>query len=525
MSLQLFNYYSKQLEKFTSLTPGRVGMYVCGPTVYGDPHLGHARCAVVFDILFRYLQYSQYTVRYVRNITDVGHLEDEVEEQGEDKLVKQSKLENKEPMELAQYYTNSYHLALSFLNVLPPSIEPLATGHIPEQLECISRLVDTGAAYVMNGSVYFNLENFLSAHKEIYGSLSGVSVENMKSRTQDIAFQQEKKCALDFALWKQAEPSHIMKWRSPWAENGFPGWHTECAVMSEKYLGIPFDIHGGGIDLQFPHHEAEIAVSYSQHGKVPAKYWIYNNLITIEHQKMSKSLGNFITINDCFSGTHSKLSKGYSPGALRFFLLRSHYRNVLDFTDEALQGAERGLQKLQHLLRNIEQTVILRYFPLHGSSTKGNSEVDSESIKNKLSQCNFFNESSKVLIEAAQRVSGQARDYLQELETHMNNDLDTPASIATLFALAKQIEQQRENDEEDEELLLVFYVFCSLVLGLCTERENVNKYKMLIEACIELRKKAREEKNFKFADYLRDILLQANIVIKDRKDGSSFWEF
>ncbi len=492
-------------------------MYVCGPTVYGEAHLGHARSAVVFDLLYRYLQYSSYAVRYVRNITDVGHLENELEEEGEDKLVKQSKIENKEPMELAQFYSNSFRASLTDLNVLSPSIEPLATGHIPEQLEYITKLIDCKMAYVSNGSVYFDMEQFLRTHAQIYGSLSRVSVKDMQESLHH-GFQQDKKSSLDFALWKKADENHIMKWNSPWTSAGFPGWHTECIAMSEKYLGIPFDIHGGGLDLQFPHHEAEIAQAYSLHQEVPARFWIYNNMITIKHQKMSKSLGNFITLDQCFSGEHAMLHKAYSPNVLRFFLLRSHYRSILDFTDESLQGAEKGLDRLLAVLKKVQDRVLSVYLPA------GAKEKTFRASSNKT----YLDAQMLTLMDACKKVQGKAGELRISLEQHMNNDLDSPALIAELFVLAKRLEATTDttnSTEQEDEVFLVFYVFCSLVLGLDARETNNNEWNSIVDTLMVLRKKAREEKNFAFSDYIRDALLKAKIKIKDRKDGTSYWEY
>ena len=530
MSLQLYNYYKRIMEPFVPIAQNTVGMYVCGPTVYGSPHLGHARSSIIFDTLYRYLQYLGYTVRYVRNITDVGHLEDEVQEQGEDKLIKQSILEKKEPMELAQFYTSKYHQALRYLNVLYPSIEPLATGHIPEQLESIDTLLELGFAYEVQGSVYFDMQKFLAKHTKVYGALSGVSVEDMQNSIEKSVHNNEKKYSLDFALWKKADAIHLMKWRSKWTEHGFPGWHTECAVMSEKYLGIPFDIHGGGLDLQFPHHEAEIAQVYTLHNTLQANYWIYNNLITINHQKMSKSLGNFITLEDCFTGNHEKLTKGYSANVLRFFLLRSHYRSILDFTDDALQGTEKGLKKILNLLCNIEHKVLQHIFSVNKESKQEKIALIYSQLKNNFSYYAtnlFFDDIHKTLIEAMYSIrekTGKAKEYLEELEHHMNNDMDTPAAIATLFAIDKYIEKLLEEEKEDIDSMVVFYVFCTVLLGLRTNQEATQTFNHLIDSIVEMRTKARADKNFALSDYLRDILLSANITIKDRKDGSSYWD-
>ena len=340
--LLVYNSLTRKKEVFEPLNPPFVGMYVCGPTVYGDPHLGHARAAIVFDVVYRYLQYLGYKVRYVSNITDVGHLENDSDE-GEDKIAKKARLEQLEPMEIAQKYTIRYQDAVRMLNVLPPSIQPRATGHIPEQLEFVEKILNSGYAYEVNGSVYFDVEKYNKKYH--YGKLSGRRLEELYEGTRELEGQSEKKHPFDFALWKKADPKHIMKWKSPWSE-GFPGWHLECSVMSTKYLGEQFDIHGGGMDLQFPHHECEIAQSVAAYGKEPVKYWMHNNLITINGQKMSKSLNNFITLFELFEGKSDLLEKAYSPMTVRFFILQAHYRSPLDFSNEALKSAEKGFKRL-----------------------------------------------------------------------------------------------------------------------------------------------------------------------------------
>jgi cysteinyl-tRNA synthetase len=339
--LKLYNTLSRTKEQFQPIKPPFVGMYVCGPTVYGDAHLGHARPAVVFDVLHRYLLHLHYKVRYVRNVTDVGHLEQDADE-GEDKIAKKARLEKLEPMEIAQYFTNAYRRDISILNVLAPSIEPQASGHIPEQIAMVEEILRKGLAYEVGGSVYFDVEKY--AKTEHYGKLSGRVIEDLLSGTRDLDGQGEKRSPLDFALWKKAAPEHIMRWESPWSE-GFPGWHLECSAMSAKYLGEHFDIHGGGMDLLFPHHECEIAQSKTCHGHEPAKYWVHNNMITINGQKMGKSLGNFITLQELFSGSHAILERPYSPMTLRFFILQAHYRSTLDFSNEALLAASKGYKK------------------------------------------------------------------------------------------------------------------------------------------------------------------------------------
>ena len=336
--LKVYNTLTRQKEVFEPLSPPHVGMYVCGPTVYGDPHLGHARSAIVFDIVFRYLKHHGYKVRYVRNITDVGHLENDGD-MGEDKIAKKARLEQLEPMEIVQIYTDQYHKNMAQLNLLNPSIEPRASGHIIEQIEMIQKLLKKDLAYEVKGSIYFNVVAYDASNN--YGKLSGRKIEELMKNTRKLEGQEDKKNPFDFALWKKAQPEHIMKWPSPWSL-GFPGWHLECSVMGAKYLGTPFDIHGGGLDLLFPHHECEIAQSQAANDTDPVKYWLHNNMITINSQKMSKSLGNFITLDELFTGSHNALEQAYSPMTVRFFILQAHYRGTLDFSNKALQAAEKG---------------------------------------------------------------------------------------------------------------------------------------------------------------------------------------
>ena len=349
--LLIYNTLSRKKEIFKPLNPPNVGLYVCGPTVYGDAHLGHARPAITFDLLYRYLKYLGYKVRYVRNITDVGHLENDADE-GEDKVGKKARLEQLEPMEIVQYYMNRYHLNMQLLNVLPPGLEPMASGHIIEQQEMVKKILDAGYAYESNGSVYFDVIKYSSHHP--YGKLSGRKTDELLSNTRELEGGDEKRNPLDFALWKKANPGHLMKWPSVWGE-GFPGWHIECSAMSEKYLGKTFDIHGGGMDLLFPHHECEIAQTVAANGKESVRYWMHNNMITIGGQKMGKSLGNFITLDELFTGSHKILSKKYSPMTIRFFILQAHYRGTLDFSNEALQAAEKGFLRLMEALDNISK--------------------------------------------------------------------------------------------------------------------------------------------------------------------------
>ena len=389
-NLVIYNTRTRKKEKFVPVTPGRVGMYVCGPTVYGDPHLGHARPAITFDVLFRYLKHLGYKVRYVRNITDVGHLEHDADE-GEDKIEKKARLEQLEPMEVAQYYTNRFHAAMHALNVEDPSIEPHATGHIIEQEQLVGEILGNGMAYESNGSVYFDIEAYNKKHR--YGVLSGRNLDDVINESRELAGAGEKKNKVDFALWKKAQPEHIMHWPSKWSE-GFPGWHTECVAMGRKYLGSHFDIHGGGLDLVFPHHECEIAQAVASQGDEMVKYWMHNNMITIEGQKMGKSLGNFITLEQFFTGNHPKLTSAYSPMTIRFFILQAHYRSTVDFSNEALQSSRKGLERL----------------------LAGYAELD----------------------RLAAAPDGQVtKDYVEELKGKcydaMNDDLNTPVVIGLLF--------------------------------------------------------------------------------------------
>jgi len=363
--IQIYNTLTRKKEVFTPLVPGKVGLYVCGPTVYGPPHLGHARSAITFDLIFRFLKQIGYKVRYVRNITDVGHLVADADE-GEDKIEQQAKLDELEPMEVVQIYTNLFHKAMDMLNVESPSIEPHASGHIIEQIEEVKKILDSGYGYESNGSVYFDVEKFASENE--YGKLSGRKIEDLISNTRVLDGQIEKHSGLDFAIWKKAQPEHIMRWPSPWSD-GFPGWHIECTAMSTKYLGETFDIHGGGMDLTFPHHEAEMAQAQAAHGKPAVRYWMHNNMITLNGQKMGKSLGNAISLEQFFSGNHPLLEKSYSPMTIRFFMLQAHYRSTLDFSNEALQASEKGLERLMNAVAKIES------LPVSDSSTLNIAEL------------------------------------------------------------------------------------------------------------------------------------------------------
>ncbi|MCL2290746.1 MAG: cysteine--tRNA ligase [Bacteroidetes bacterium] len=482
---QLYNTLFKQKELFEPIVPGRVGLYVCGPTVYGEPHLGHARPAITFDILFRYLTHIDYKVRYVRNITDVGHLENDADE-GEDKIAKKARLEQLEPMEVAQFYIDSYHHAMDKLNVLRPSIEPRASGHIIEQIEVIEQILDKGYAYISNGSVYFDVPKYNIDFG--YGKLSGRILEEMISNTRELDGQDEKRHPADFALWKKAAPEHIMQWRSPWSD-GFPGWHIECTAMSTKYLGDHFDIHGGGMDLLFPHHESEVCQATVVHGKESVKYWMHNNMITINGQKMGKSLGNFITLNQFFIGSHPMLERAYLPMTIRYFILQAHYRGTVDFSNDALIAAEKGLQKL----------------------------YAAEKLLDKL--------------PAKEKSDENITACIQRCYDAMNDDLNTPKLIAELFDAVRIINSVKENHisltKEDIELLKTnFRLFFFDILGLLPEENSANNNEIvdgLMKMIVEIRQEAKLNKNWAVADAIRNHLTVLGITIKDTKEGA-VWE-
>ncbi|WKN31281.1 cysteine--tRNA ligase [Porifericola rhodea] len=484
------NSYTRQKEKFEPLHPTHIGMYVCGPTVYGDPHLGHARSAITFDIVARYFRFLGYTVRYVRNITDVGHLEDEVQGAGEDKIAKKARLEQLEPMEVVQMYTNRYHDAIAHLNVIPPSIEPSASGHIPEQIEIIQQIIKNGYGYEVNGSVYFDLERY--AKEQPYGRLSGKILEDLKAGSRDTQGLGEKRSPHDFALWKKANPEHIMRWNSPWGE-GFPGWHIECTTMCTKYLGEEFDIHGGGLDLQFPHHEAELAQSYGATQKNPVRYWMHNNLVSIDGQKMSKSLGNFITLEQLFSGNHPKLEQAYSPMTVRFFILQAHYRSPSDFSNQALQAAEKGLQRLMNTMSYLDK--------LKHEANNIDEELDKE-IKALSYSC----------------------------YEHMSDDFNTAKTIASLFDMSskinafynKQLDLSTISSEAFELLLSTFKSFVEDVLGLLSEKDDQGeRVDSLVKLFIELRSEAKNQKDYATADKIRDQLSAIGVQLKDEKGGGT----
>jgi len=480
-NLLIYNSLSRTTQKFEPINPPYVGMYVCGPTVYGPAHLGHARPAVTFDLIFRYLRYLGYKVRYVRNITDVGHLEHDADE-GDDKIAKKAKLENLEPMEVVQTYTEDYHKNMRLLNCLPPSIEPHASGHIIEQQQLIDKILANGYAYESNGSVYFDIKKY--AEKYRYGKLSGRNVEDLLEKTRTLDGQDEKRNQCDFALWKKASPAHIMHWPSKWSE-GFPGWHLECTAMSTKYLGEYFDIHGGGMDLQFPHHECEIAQSVGALGHDAVKYWVHNNMITINGKKMGKSLGNAMTLEQFFAGEHELLEQPYSPMTVRFFILQAHYRSTLDFSNEALQASEKGLEKLLSAVKAL----------------------------NSLS----FGKTSSFSVSELKEKCFDA----------LNDDFNTPVMISYLFEGVKHInlikDGKKSLTEADlNELKKLYNDLCFEILGLKDETaksDNSEVIGNLVDMIQQLRKNAKQEKNYALSDKLREDLNRAGVKIKDTKDG------
>lgn len=481
----IYNSLTRKKEEFIPINFPFVGMYVCGPTVYGDPHLGHARPAITFDLLFRYLKHSGYKVRYIRNITDVGHLENDADE-GEDKIAKKAKIEQLEPMEIAEYYTYRYHQAMELLNVLRPSIEPRASGHIIEQIEMTKKIIESGYAYESNGSIYFDVLKYNKKYN--YGKLSGRVLDDLYSNTRELEGQHEKRNSFDFALWKKANPEHIMRWQSPWSD-GFPGWHLECSVMGHKYLGEKFDIHGGGMDLLFPHHECEIAQNTVAIGENSIKYWIHNNMITINGQKMGKSLGNFITLEQLFTGNHPLLQQAYSPMTIRFFILQAHYRSTLDFSNEALQAAEKGLSKI----------------------LKGSEIIE----KLKISDSSDFN----------------AQEFADKCYDAINDDLNSPMVIANLFEALKTINSIENGiikiDKTNYEILKNTYnTFLFDILGIKPEnKQNQNNelLKKVVDILLNIRLQAKKEKNFSTSDHIRDELTKLGFKIKDTKDGFE-WE-
>lgn len=486
-TLLIYNTLSRSKERFEPLHAPNVGMYVCGPTVYGDPHLGHARPAITFDILFRYLKHLGYKVRYVRNITDVGHMEHDADD-GDDKIEKKARLEQLEPMEVAQYYTNRYHTAMNALNVLPPSIEPQATGHIIEQEELVKQILDNGYAYESNGSIYFDIEKYNKDHK--YGILSGRSLENIVNESRSLAGVGEKRHQADFALWKRAMPEHIMRWPSPWSD-GFPGWHCECTAMGRKYLGNHFDIHGGGMDLVFPHHECEIAQAVASQGDQMVRYWMHNNMITINGQKMGKSLGNFITLEQFFTGSHDSLEQAYSPMTIRFFILSAHYRSTVDFSNDALKASEKGLERLMNGLSDLDRVPV-----------------------------------SDTCDEATDQFVKQLR---QRCYDAMNDDFQTQLVISYLFEACHVVNTLLDHKARIcadclKELSDTMRLFAFDLLGLKPENGDNNEareeaYGKVVDMVLSLRAKAKADKDWTTSDKIRDALADAGFEVKDTKDG------
>lgn len=485
--LKIYNSLTRQKESFKPINEGYVGMYVCGPTVYSNVHLGNVRTFLSFDLVYRYFKHLNYKVRYVRNITDAGHLENDADE-GEDRIAKRARLEEIEPMEVVQMYTLDFHSILNKFNFLPPSIEPTATGHIIEQIELIKTILDKGLAYEVNGSVYFDVLRFNDSYK--YGKLSGRDIEDLIHNTRSLDGQSDKKNPQDFALWKKAEPRHIMRWPSPWSD-GFPGWHLECTAMSTKYLGKRFDIHGGGMDLKFPHHECEIAQAEASYGKSPVNYWMHANMLTLNGQKMAKSTGNFILPDEMFSGENEILSKPFAPSVVRFFMLQAHYRSILDFSSTALEASEKGFFKL------MDAITLLDKIPT-ASKTQG-FEID----------------------------SWKANCYKA-----LNDDFNSPILIAELFNAVKFINQVKDGNAFITEIDLVnlktsIYTFTFDILGLknlsnSTTTDPTNKLSKVIEVLIGLRAEARANKNFELSDQIRDQLAAIGVQLKDGKEGTTF---
>lgn len=483
-TLQIYNTLSAKKEVFKPISEGAIGMYVCGPTVYSNVHLGNVRTFMSFDMIFRYFKHLDYKVRYVRNITDAGHLENDAD-QGEDRIAKKARLEQIEPMEVVQRYTVDFHTILNTFNFLPPSIEPTATGHIVEQIEIIKSILDKGFAYEANGSIYFDVLKYNEAHH--YGILSGRNIEDLIHNTRGLDGQSDKKNPQDFALWKKAEPQHIMRWPSPWS-NGFPGWHLECTAMSTKYLGENFDIHGGGMDLKFPHHECEIAQAKAWHNHSPVNYWMHANMLTLNGQKMAKSTGNNILPAEILSGKNDKLTKGFSPSVVRFFMMQAHYRSILDFSNEALLASEKGFLKLMEAvtsLSKIEATEVVNDFDV---------------------------------------IKWKSNCYAA-----MNDDFNTPILIAELFSAVKHINQIKDNKASINNSSLAVLTetmqqFVFDILGLKTAVSNDQNHKLgeTIELLIKMRNEARAQKDFALSDKIRDELIGIGIQLKDGKDGTTF---
>ena len=484
-SLIIYNTLTRRKERFVPLHAPHVGMYVCGPTVYGDAHLGHARPAITFDLLFRYLTHLGYKVRYVRNITDVGHLEHDADD-GEDKIAKKARLEQVEPMEVVQYYTIRYHHAMEALNVLPPSIEPHASGHIIEQIELVKKILENGYAYESQGSVYFDVEKYNKDHK--YGILSGRNITDMLNTSRALDGQEEKHNPIDFALWKRAQPEHIMRWPSPWSD-GFPGWHCECTAMGKKYLGEHFDIHGGGMDLIFPHHGCEIAQDVASQGDEMVRYWMHNNMITINGQKMGKSLGNFITLQQFFTGDHPLLERSYTAMTIRFFILQAHYRSTVDFSNDALLAAEKGLSRLMEAYNHLRK------------------------------------------IRPANLSTADVHGLKEKCYDAMNDDLNSPIVISHLFDAARIINSVKDGKEtltqEDiYELQNVFQLFLFDILGMkdeaSAEGDSYEAFSKAVDLLLSIRQQAKANKDWATSDKIRNELTAMGFEIKDTKDGAEW---
>jgi len=482
--LSIYNSLSGKKEIFRPISEGNVGMYVCGPTVYSNVHLGNCRTFISFDMIFRYLRHLGYKVRYVRNITDAGHLEDDAD-QGEDKIAKKARLEQIEPMEVVQKYTVDFHNTMAAFNNLPPSIEPTATGHILEQIEIVKQIIENGFAYQVNGSIYFDVKAFNDSSD--YGKLSGRKLEDMIHNTRETSGQGDKRNPQDFALWKKAEPTHIMRWPSPWGE-GFPGWHLECTAMSTKYLGEQFDIHGGGMDLKFPHHECEIAQAEAFGTKDPVNYWLHANMLTLNGKKMAKSTSNNILPHEMFSGSNPNIDKAFSPSVVRFFMLQAHYRSVLDLSSVALSASEKGFRKLMQAISDTPQ-----------------------------------------LTTATETTGIDIANWQQRCYDAMNDDFNTPILIATLFEGVKFVqavsdETQSITLKDRERLHSVFMHFVFDVLGLSEENNTQDDQHLsgAMKLLIQLREEARKRKDFSTSDQIRDQLKEAGIELKDGKDGTTY---
>ena len=555
--LFLTNTLTRNKELFKPIQPGHVGMYVCGPTVYGEAHLGHARPGVTYDVLFKLLRHLGYKVRYVRNITDVGHLEHDADE-GEDKISKKARLEQLEPMEVVQTYTFRYHEAMRQLNVAPPSIEPRASGHIIEQIETIKKILDAGYAYISNGSVYFDVEKYNKDHH--YGILSGRTLDDTREGTRELDGQSDKKAPYDFALWKKAEPEHIMHWPSPWSE-GFPGWHLECSVMGEKYLGNEFDIHGGGMDLMFPHHECEIAQNVASRHTQGVHYWVHNNMITINGQKMGKSLGNFITLPQLFSGQHEKLTQAYSPMTVRFFILQAHYRSTLDFSNEALQAAEKGLKRVMQAAKDLRAL----------ASAAGITDTEKGTEGDPVDAMQYGEFISATAPDTCPATSEEVKGIFNAVYEALCDDLNTPIALSHIFdavrlinsakaghAVAEPVEAQRTaalrqaqgpngqaqrangqtqgangqtqgalSKGDIETLLQIFDDIVFRVLGLKDEAaaesgKGQEIVSGLMNMVLEERAKAKAAKDWAASDAIRDHLKALGITVKDTKDGAEW---